>query len=249
MKSSFAALKQNNLTRRFGGTITGVADPYISGYFFVFFDKLPTGLASYTQLLNGKLASTQEIQTVLSATCLSCTPPGGTLNKVDFTGLGGVKWAVPGNIDYGNSVSLKFLEMSKTPIGDIMHSWVKMIRDYRTGVTGSPDKEQTLIDREEGDGYSNKTYSSLLYYFTTAPDAKTIEYFACYDGVWPTKDPQDLYTSDVETAGKLEIEIEFNVDYAWHEQWVYNKCVNLVSTMGLDTARTTVQTYGSVQAG
>ena len=63
-----------------------------------------------------------------------------------------------------------------------------------------------------------------MYYWTTAPDAKTVEYFACYDGVFPTKDPQDLFTSDVETVGRLDIEIEFNVDYVWHEDWVKSNC-------------------------
>jgi len=156
----------------------------------------------------------------LAASCLSVTPPGGTLNKVEFTGLGGVKWAVPGNIDYGNSVSVKFLEFSKTPILDIMHGWVKLIRDYRTGTATTPNLE----DKADGSGYTKKTYAGLMYYWTTAPDAKTVEYYAAYDGVFPAKDPQELFTSDVETVGRLDIEIEFNVDYAWHEPWVYAKC-------------------------
>jgi hypothetical protein len=122
----------------------------------------------------------------------------------------------------GNSVSIKFLEMSKTPILDIFHGWVKMIRDYRTGTS-------ILEDGDQGDGYQKGTYSGVMYYWTTAPDAKTIEYYACYDGMFPTKDPQDLFTSDIESNAKLEIEIEFNVDYTWREPWVKSKCEAFVS--------------------
>jgi len=160
------------------------------------------------------------------------------LNKVEFTGLGGVKWAVPGNIDYGNSVSIKFLEMNGTPILDIMHGWVKLIRDYRTGITH-------LVDGNKGEGYTKKTYAGMMYYWTTAPDCQTIEYAACYDGMFPSKDPQDLFTSDVETVGRLDLEIEFNVDYTWHEDWVIKKCQSF--TEQLVTARDKVEKYGESQ--
>ncbi len=236
MKTSFAALKDNIATRRFGGTKVGVADPYVTGYHYVWFDKMPDKLASYVGAAKANVSNTEEIQKVLAATCLSVTPPGGTLNKVEFTGLGGIKWAVPGNIDYGNTVSVKFFEFNKTPLLDIIHNWVKMMRDYRTGVS-------LLEDGEDGTGYSKSTYACVMYYWTTAPDGKSVEYYACYDGVFPTKDPQDLFTSDVETVGRLDMEIEFNVDYAWHENWVYDKCKALSSTFA--SASEAVKGYGS----
>jgi hypothetical protein len=225
MKSSFSEVQSNFYTRKLGGTSIGVADPYVTGYHFIWFDKIPGLLPQAIQANNAGIdggsgiQNEDEIKKVLAASCLSVTPPGGTLNKVEYTGLGGVKWAVPGNIDYGNTVSVKFFEFNKTPILDVMHGWVKLIRDYRTGVS-SP----SLEDGAEGAGYSKRTYAGLMYYWTTAPDGVTIEYYACYDGMFPAKDPQDLFTSDVETVGRLDVEIEFNVDYAWHEPWVYNKC-------------------------
>ncbi len=219
LKSAFINTAQNQLSRRWGGHSTGVADPYITGYHFIWFDKLPNGLM--LEIGKGDRVTDSidkgDVQKILAATCTGVTPPGGTLNKIEFTGLGGVKWAVPGNLDYGNSVSVKFTEMQGLPITTFMHKWVKSIRDYRTGATET-------LDDQAGVGYSKAQYSSLLYYWTTAPDAKTIEYFACYDGVYPTKDPADLHASDIESIGKLDIEIEFNVDYAWHEDWVYDKC-------------------------
>lgn len=243
MKYSFAELSQNIMTRKFGGTTHGVADPYVSGYHFVWFDKLPALLASYITS-NGQsgISDIGEVQNILAASCLSVTPPGGTLNKIEYTGLGGVKWAVPGNIDYGNTVSIKFLEFNKTPILDIMHNWVKLIRDYRTGAT------EELIDGDDGTGYTKESYAGLMYYWTTAPDAKTVEYYAAYDGLFPAKDPQDLFTSDVETVGRLDLEIEFNVDYAYHEKWVYEKCQTFADTF-VQASRSNVLNYGPNEGG
>jgi len=232
MKNSFSQMKKNVLTRKFGGTTYGVADPYVTGYHFVYFQKLPDLKPFLENEVSGSL-SASDVQTILSASCLGVTPPGGTLNKVEFTGLGGTKWAVPGNIDYGNSVTVKFLEFNRLPIMSIMHSWIKLIRDYRLGIT------EALEDTEDGSGYSKKTYSALMYYWTTAPDARTVEYYACYDGVFPTKDPQDLFSSDVETVGRLDVEIEFNVDYAWHEKWVYDNCKTFAAAMYAQGANTT----------
>lgn len=232
LKSSFAATAQNMLSRRWGGGNVGVADPYITGYHFIWFDQIPIGLTR--EMEKAPIKPTEQmggvdIQNVLAACCTGVTPPGGTLNKVEFTGLGGIKWAVPGNLDYGNSVSVKFIEMQGLPITTIMHKWVKSIRNYRSGIT------ETLDDNSNE--YSKANYSAVLYYWTTAPDGKTIEYYACYDGVFPTKDPSDLHASDIESIGKLDIEIEFNVDYAWHEDWVLTKCrsfSNSIVQPGLD---------------
>ena len=187
------------------------------------------------------MSDINDIRNILAATCLSVTPPGGTLNRTEYTGLGGVKWNVPGSMDYGTSVSVKFVEMNKTPILDIMHGWFKLIRDYRLGVT------DRLIDGVQGDGYTKKTYGGLMYYWTTSPDAQTVEYYACYDGMFPTKDPQDLYTSDVETVGKLDVEIEFSIDYAWHEPWVLKKCQTFANRFA--DAKSTVISYGPTQGG
>jgi len=235
IKNSFVNATRNILSRNFGGTVAGVADPYLTGYHFIYFAKLPPGLLEYSGM-----DDVNSLTNLLSGACLSVTPPGGTLNKVEFTGLGGVKWAVPGNIDYGNSVSVKFLEFNGTPLLNIFHGWVKMMRDYRTGTSNLQDTE-TLA------GYSKATYAGLMYYWTTAPDAKTVEYYACYDGVFPTKDPQDLFTSDVETVGRLDVEIEFNVDYVWHEDWVKTKVQTYADTVFAIKANV-IEQYGNANA-
>lgn len=238
-KTSFAALRFNKFSRDFGGIHQGTADPYVSGYGFIHFSHLPPRLAEFVnQAGNNQFTpnNAAEIGQVLSAACLSLTPVGGTLAKAEFTGLGGIKWGVPTNVDYGNEITIKFLEFNRTPILDIFHGWVRMIRDYRTGASD-------LVEADSGAGYSKIDYASTIYYWTTAPDGINVEYFACFDGCFPTKDPQDLYSFDVETVGKLEVEIPFHVDYVYHENWVKTK---IEAIKGDFTAsKETVKTFGS----
>lgn len=234
LKNSFTQPIINRLSRNFGGTITGVADPYLTGYHYIYLAAIPTALPAYTTF-----PDRATLGYYLAGACLSVTPPGGTLNKVEYTGLGGIKWAVPGSIDYGNSVSVKFLEFNGLPTSNIMHGWVKMMRDYRSGVSN-------LQDEENLEGYTKSTYACIMYYWTTAPDGKQVEYYAAYDGVFPTKDPQDLFTSDVETVGRLDVEIEFNVDYVWHEDWVKTKCQALSDGLYGDFQRDVIDRYGTV---
>ena len=231
IKNSFVNAANNRLTRNFGGTVAGVADPYITGYHFIYFAILPPKLAEYAHM------DINDIRNLLSGSCLSVTPPGGTLNKVEFAGLGGIKWSVPGSIDYGTSVTVKFLEFRGTPLLNIFHGWMKMMRDYRSGTAN--------IGADSELGYTTSDYAALMYYWTTAPDAKTVEYYAAYDGMFPTKDPQDLFTSDVETVGRLDEKIEFNCDYVWNEQWVKEKCQMLADDV-YAIKESVIEDYGNV---
>ena len=206
--------------RHFGGTGDSiVADPYISGYHYIQFVKLPEMLKSeYVKHGDGAVAGSKlsgDMESFLAGSCLAVTPPGGTINKTEFTGIGGVKWAVPTNMDYNTSVTVKFLEFSSLPVLSIIHGWCKLIRDYKTGLTGLNTQD---------DAYTKSAYSASMFYWTTKPDGKTIEYSACYTGMFPTKDPQDLFTGDLTAVDKLEIDVEFNVDWIWHETWVHDAC-------------------------
>ncbi len=235
MKNSFSVLGNNIFSRKFGGTSVGAAEPYISGTFFLWADKLPPGLQTYVAKGKSGLTTNKEVQNVLCAACTGVTTPGGTLNNVEYSGLGGTKWGVPGNVDYGTSFSAKFYEFSGLPIYDIMHGWVQMIRDYRTGVSN-------LKSGEDRSGYNKEKYSGLFYYFTTTPDASQVEYYACYDGAYPMKDPSDLYGSDIENISRLDVEIEFHCDYIWKENWVYNKC-KWICDHYIAAAKSTVERY------
>ena len=211
--NSFSSLQTNQFTRKWAGTLGPTVDPYISGYFFTKWEVVPKELPKFTNVPNSDLFIIDDIsiKAALSASCLSVTIPGGTVNKADFTGLGGIKWSAPTNVEHDNTITCKFLETTGLPILTIIHGWVRLLRDYRFGVTESS---------------ANKAdYTGIMYYWTTRPDGKTIEYYASASGMFPTKDPQDQYGADLSTYDKLELDIDFSIDYLWHEKWVYKNCV------------------------
>jgi len=232
MSAFINVLNNPSYDRHFGGTSASiVADPYISGYHFIHWAKLPDELPTYVQGGDGKTASGVfgnnkiNVGEFLAGSCLSVTPPGGTLNKTEFTGMGGIKWAVPTNIDYTNTVSVKFLEFSHLPVLGIISGWIRLIRDSKTGLSNL---------NVDSNAYTKSAYAGSLLYWTTKPDGHTVEYSAAYTGVFPSKDPQEMYSGDLTAVDKLEVEIEFNVDWIWHEQWVHDICQSKADTIYLN---------------
>ena len=246
--TSFAAASEfkNQFSRRWG-TRDNKVEPFISGYFFVHFSYLPKGLEETIKHAGDKagITTVQEIASTLHSLCLSVNIPGATVNTTDIIGLGGVKWAVPTNVEWDNTTTLKFLETASMPIHTIMHAWVRMIRDYRSGVT-------TLDSSSDYSKYTKQEYASTMYYWVTKPDGHLVEYAACMTGMFPKKDPTDLLSADVTTNDKLEIDIDFNCDYLWHEDWVMTNAQELASVYH-DTAwesfggSKTIQTYGATE--
>ena len=207
--------------RNFGGTSNNfVADPYLSGYHFTSW-YMPNSKAFGSFITGGATKPDDaKIPSLFDACCLSVTTPGGRLNKTEIQGLGGTKWSVPTNVDYDTSFSCKFLEFNGLPIFKTISAWVRYIRDNKTGTTFVQNKDAT----------EKNNYSATVLYWTTRPDATTVEFAACYSGVFPLKDPQELFQSDVASIEKVELDIEFNVDFVYQESWVYDKAIKLASS-------------------
>jgi hypothetical protein len=214
MKNNFSQVSNNTWSRKWGGT-TDAVDPYITGYFFTNWTYLPNDLMVSISNAgnNSELSGSRDIMDILAGTCTAVTIPGGTTNRAEFMGLGGIKWGAPTNTEYDNTVTFKFFEFSGLPLLDIFHGWTRMIRDYRTGVS------QVLEGK-----YTKSNYAATCYYWTTQPDGLTLEYYACLTGLFPLKDPQELYGSDLSAYDKLEMDIDFNMDWLWHEDWVKQRC-------------------------
>ena len=218
-KNSFAALANgfNKFSRKFG-TDTNEVVPYISGAGFIHFATIPTYLPAIVNHHKPQtiISGADEIRNILESCNVSCTIPGKQLNTTEFTGLGGITWSVPTNVTTDTTLSMRFWESSDTPILSIFHGWVRMIRDSRSGVS-------LLVDEQ----YKKSNYASNLYYWTTKPDGESIEYAACFSGLYPTKDPSDLYGYDVSVIDKLEVDMDFKFDYMWEQDWVYERCLDL----------------------
>lgn len=229
MNNSFvhASNGDNRFSRKFGN-VKNYIDPYISGYMFSHFSYLPPKLGELVAHTGGtggphNIGDNTAISKVLATLAQSVTIPGATVNTTEMIGLGGIKWAVPTSIDVDTTVSVKYLETSGLPIHAIMHGWVRLIRDYRAGVSALNDTGTGLSQIT----YSLPNYTGTMYYWTTKPDGKSIEYYSCISGMFPRKDPTDLFSGDIAANDKVEIDIDYNANWLWHEDWVRDNCVSL----------------------
>jgi hypothetical protein len=224
MNNSFAPIVNNKFSRKWSGNL-GAVDPYITGHFFTRWVNLPPNLGDAIGHPgdNAGVGGGTNVAQILEATCLSVSNPASTVNRAEFTGLGGTRWAVPTNVDEDNTITCRFLEFSSLPIYSIMHGWVRLIRDYRTGTA------EFLRDE-----YTHSSYAAAMYYWTTRPDGQTIEYYSCFTGIFPLRDPADLFGSDITTYDKVEIDIDFNVHWRYHEPWVKTKCQTYMSALNSD---------------
>lgn len=220
--------------RNWGGTSVNVAaEPYISGYSFIKFLHIPEGLPNiFTDLgtwehhpdnfhVTWPAGDMSDVADHLEHAMNSVTPPGGTINKVEFAGLGGSKWAVPGSMDYQNSISIKYYEFSGLPIARIHRAWCSLIRDNRMGLTALNANQGGQFTNGS---YNKQNYAATMAYWTTKPDGITVEFASIYTGMFPTKDPMDLFSGDIQSIDKLEIEIEYNVDMIYNDDKVYKAC-------------------------
>jgi hypothetical protein len=118
-----------------------------------------------------------------------------------------------------------------------------MIRDYRSGVSA--------LDKSEED-YTRANYAASLFYWTTQPNGLHVEDFELLVGVYPKKDPRDLFGHDITSYDKLEIDIDFNVDVMYHESWVKQNCDELAKlyhgSWGGRASNNTINSYGNLDA-
>ena len=232
---SFQNVFNNAYSRTFGGTKKGTADPFIGGYFGVYFTDIPESLKLDNMAKDISSQSSSKgssVATLLSASCLSLNVPSVTLNKTTFNGIGSKKWAVPTNIDVGDSISLRFMEYSGLPIAKIFYHWVNAIRNIRHMASALKDGT-----------YTKSNYSCSIYYWITNPSMnpskKDIEVAFCFTGCFPDKAPIDAFNADVGTNDKVEHDITFNVDEVFcsldpEQEWVATKCVNIMQTLKWD---------------
>lgn len=226
---------QDKYMRFFGGSAKeNPIDPYITGYHYIFFE-LPTELR--TSILNqirednpedskGQFGSTgAEIEQILNIHNLSLTPPTTTLNKTTMTGVGGTKWHVPTNLDISDTFTVRYNEYSGLPIYSIHRYWVNAIRNQFLGIgniTGAGDDKGLTYQPD---------YKANVIYATVRPDMQTVEFAALYTGVFPTKIPQDSFASDLATSDKIEVDIDYHVDFMYdNNPDVIQKVKTLIST-------------------
>lgn len=245
--SAFAPLTdgKNRFTRRWGANNGSAVDPYISGYFFIKFNNFPKNIS--TTINNSGLGhlglSDGKMQNLLESSCQSVTIPGATVNKTEFPGLGGIRFHAVTNVEWDNTVSMRFLEFAGAPVHAIFHGWAKMMRDYRSGVSHTLSGSGNDVD-----AYSKKNYATSAYYWTTREDGVTIQFASCMTGLFPMRDPTEQFGHDLTTIDKLEIEMEFNCDVLYQEAWVREHVRNLAIEIK-NEGITKSEEYGRNDAG
>jgi len=235
---SFRNVFNNKYSKTWGGTNKGIADPFITGYFGVYFADMPDAVAINANTINngvGNEASSSKTaySSLLTSACLSINVPGVTLNKTTFNGIGTKKWSVPSNTDIGDTISLRFLEFSGLPVSKLFYNWVDAIRSLRY-------QSSKLTNGT----YTKSAYSCSIYYWITNPamTKNDIEIAFCFTGCFPSKVPTDSFNSDVNTNDKVEIDMDFNIDEMFcsldsEQDWVKVKCQSLIDTLNWDESK------------
>jgi len=198
------------------GTEKNVVEPYITGYHFGYFQYIPPGVGVVLENLFPDAPPAKSINNILSSLIMSVDIPPGTLNKIEFPGVGGIKSTAPAFQEIDNSFSVKFLEVSGIPVFKILSSWCYLMRDTVLGVTSLPV-------------YNKSNYAGSMYYWTTKPDGVSIEFAAYITGIYPTKNPFDAFSHDLTNIDRLDITAEFAMDYILVNKEVYSKCASLAA--------------------
>lgn len=192
--------KKRKVDRYFGGNIE--QEPFVSGYIFAKF-VLPRQLfvPSIGPLIS-KVSSqvgSWVYSSILESTITSINIPSRSLSKTTINGIGGKKWSIPTSVDVGDSINAKFNEFSGTPVSQIITQWFDLIRDPVYHM--SPLKE-----------YNKNEYGGKLLVWITNPTSREIEKVYLMTGLFPMRDPRDLFGGDITNIDRVEIDIEFNVD-------------------------------------
>lgn len=221
--NAFNNVLDKSRTRNFGGTSASYAcEPYISGYCFIKW-FLPPRL---TDFLGSYVPSTDNDQVdfkptaeycgkVLSAAFVGITPPGQSIDFVEYRGSCGVVWNNPMRVNYGHNLSIKYIEMSGLPIYRIHKCWLDMIRDAHQGVKGKNYESDPINQRDN--------YAGGVLYWTTKPDGVTVEYCCAYSGVVPERDNQEAFASDISSVDKVELDMSYRIDHLWTDSWVFEE--------------------------
>jgi hypothetical protein len=220
-ENAFAPIttNENMFTRKWGTTTGNTVDPFISGYIYVKF-KIPDPV--FTQIQRtypGKFTSKVQVENTLASTMQSITIPGRTVNKVENVGLGGIRWSAVGNIDEDTNISMRFDEYQERPLHTIFSGWTKLMRDNRHGAS-------LLNATSLGNAYYTKSnYAGLVYYWNTNPGGRLVEFCACYAGIFPLRDPNDVFSGDIASNDKVSIDMDFSTDYCYNNMdWVRARC-------------------------
>lgn len=176
----------NNMGTFFNGadptSFAGIElDPFVSGYSFIYWVKLPSWFEKDEDLKNFKVL-TQKF--MVSFNGFSDVELQENSQQYGFAGneVSFITGVQRGNTDF----SIGFKEFSGTPVTKSVSKWINYVRDMNTGIATYPDK----FDCE----YSARNHTGQLLYISMRPDVTNtghdnIEKAVLWSNVFPTNVP------------------------------------------------------------
>jgi len=176
-------------------------DPYVSGYSFIVWTKIPKwiesqfGEGNVQAFMQKNFHSFSQISSIELQTAMQSH--GFTANESAFATT----------IQKGNTeFTLKLQEFSGSPVRNLFSFWVSGIRDPESGIATYP--------KMFGMDYAAKNHTGELLYIVTRPDAnnvgRPIVEFACYyDAVFPVSIPMDHLNYEKGSHDGQELDIQF----------------------------------------
>ena len=189
-------------------------DPYLSGYAFIIWTKVPNWLGDAE---NGGIFENAGTEHFKNLTQKNFKSLGGlssiTLETGTTThGFAGNEKSHAQSISKANTeFTLSHQEFSGSPITRYYQNWVGMVRDPETGIAVYPKKYD--LD------YNQNNHTGELLYVVTRPDAnnhdggQNIEFASYWTQVMPTIYPLDHYNFDEGTHDTTQIEQTFSGNF------------------------------------
>ena len=194
----------NSMTRDIGG-FKRQNQPYISGYFQVFFE-LPMLLFT---------GSETESASWLHSTCEGITPPTQTINKIDIVGQGQIGSSFPSSTTTTREFTLTFREYQNLPVLNTIRTWNSLF-DPHLGVS-----------QLSGTNFIPLSYKGRCYVGLTKPTMGTdskegngsglkrddFEEILFFDGAFPVSTPIDTAIStDITSNESVQHSVSFSFD-------------------------------------
>lgn len=156
-------------------------NPFISGYAFIYWVKLPTWFEEDPDLKYFKTTTQKFMRSFNGITDIELQ------DSQHQSGFAGNEFSVVTGIQRGNTdFTIGFREASGSPIRKLIQKWVTLIRDPNTGISLYP----TLYNME----YGMKNHTGQLLYIQLRPDVtntqhNNIEFSVLYTNVYPVNIP------------------------------------------------------------
>ena len=114
--------------------------------------------------------------------------------------------------DDTTTVTITVYEMSGSPVGEFLRTWITGVRDPRTEIAHYHGMVKGPMDLQDDTkiAYSEQNHTAEFIYLVTDPTGKFIEYACMFAHCFPTKDSRDHYNYSSGDHGETEIDVEFN---------------------------------------